>query len=59
MKLNASHNIIKYRQETHEEFTREEERESAVKKMKVIFEKLLPHFKHDMDEYVKRFEDPI
>lgn len=53
------YNSITYRQETHEEFTREEERESAVKKTKVMFEKLLPHIKDNMDDYVKKFEDPI
>lgn len=27
--------------------------------MRVIYEKLAPHFKNNMDEYVKRFEDPV
>jgi acyl-CoA oxidase len=60
---NILNDIIKtdklFLQETQEEFTREEERESAVKKVRVIFEKLLPHFRHDMEEYIKRFEDPV
>lgn len=48
-----------YRKETEEEFTREQERESAVTKMRVMAERMIPIFEGNMDKYVEKFEDPV
>ena len=50
---------IYYSKETEEEFTREEERESAIRKMKVMHERINPILTTDINDYVSKLEDPV
>ena len=50
---------IYYSKETEEEFTREEERESAIRKMKVMHERINPILTNDINDYVSKLEDPV